>query len=198
MHRVEFSRVRWRMRGAWQWPSFFLAVVVEAVLLTKLPVWGDGPGDFWGGVLVAGFLNLIVVAGLAPLAGRLLRRRRPDLPKMIAADYAGTAFIVLLFCALLAGGLHNHAAIERDRHGRVVQAFAVARFVRSQAPAFVHGLARMDSLRIEDGMYRTCVTAPGRRLPLCLFVRTDQDPPSVVRDPERISNDDYRSRGGFR
>jgi hypothetical protein len=198
MHRVELSRVRWRMRGAWQWPSFGVAALAEAVLLNALPVWGDGPGGFWGGLLLAGCLNLIVVAVLAPLAGRLLRLRRPDLPRLIATDYAGTAFIALLFAGFLAGGLHNHGAIERDRQARAVSAFAVARFVKTQAPGFVHGLNQMDTLRMEQSMYRACVPGPVADRPLCLFVRTDQDPPSVTRDRERTPNDTYRSRGGFR
>jgi hypothetical protein len=94
MNRLGLSRLHWRLRGAWQWPAFTLAVAAETVLLDALPVWGDGPGGFWGGLLLAGCLNLIVVAVLAPLAGRLLRLRRPDLPRLIATDYAGAASLV--------------------------------------------------------------------------------------------------------
>src|SRR4051812_23900636 len=188
MHRVEMSRVRWRMRGAWQWPSFAVAMLAEAVLLNALPVWGDGPGGFFAGLLLAGCLNLLVVAILAPLAGRLLRRRRPDLPRLIATDYAGTAFIALLFVGLLAGGLRNRGEIQRDREARAVQAFAVARFVKAREPLFAHGLNEMDTLRVEEGMYRTCVPGPDADRPLCLFVRTDQDPPSITRDRERAPN----------
>ena len=50
---------------------------------------GEGT-DLVGGLLLAGFLNLVVVAVLAPLAGTLLRRSRPDLPAVVAGDYAGT------------------------------------------------------------------------------------------------------------
>jgi hypothetical protein len=198
MHRVELSRVRWRMRGAWQWPSFGAAVLAEAVLLNALPVWGDGPGGFWGGLLLAGCLNLIVVAVFAPLAGRLLRLRRPDLPRLIATDYAGTAFIAMLFAALLVGGLRNHGDLERDRQARAVTAFAVARFVKAQAPGFVHGLDELDTLRMEPSMYRACVPGPDADRPLSLYVHTDQDPPSFARDRDRVPNDTSRSRGGFR
>src|SRR3954452_5811859 len=131
MHRVELSRVRWRMRGAWQWPSFAVAVVVEAVLLNVLPVWGDGPGGFFGGLLLAGSLNLILVAIVAPRAGRLLRRPRPDLPRLIATDYAGTTAIGLLFAALLVAGIAAHGELRADRRARAVEAFAVARFVKA-------------------------------------------------------------------
>ena len=59
-------------------------------------MWGSGPHGVLPGVLIAGFANLAVVALLAPAAGRLLRRRRADLPRAIAADYAGTALLALL------------------------------------------------------------------------------------------------------
>ena len=83
------TRLRWRLRGAMLWPAFVAAVVVEAVLLDRLPVAGDdGPGLF-AAVLLAGFVNLVLVAVGAPLAGRWLRRRRPGMPSVIATDRRG-------------------------------------------------------------------------------------------------------------
>ena len=46
------------------------------------------------GVLLAGFANLILIAAVAPLAGHRLRNRRPDLPRVVAQNYAGTALLV--------------------------------------------------------------------------------------------------------
>src|SRR4051812_11035160 len=103
--RVDWTRLRWRMRGAWQWPAFIALTVAEAVLLDVLPVWGDGVGGFVPGLLLAGSLNLVVVALVAPLVGMALRRRRRDLPRTIASDYAGTVLLGLLFAGLVAGGL---------------------------------------------------------------------------------------------
>ena len=68
-----------------------------------LPIAGDGPGGVLPGVLLAGFANLILVAAVAPLAGRRLRRRRPDLPRVVADNYAGTA-LLLAFAAAVARG----------------------------------------------------------------------------------------------
>src|SRR3954470_13477708 len=115
MRRVEWSRLRWRLRGAWQWPAFGLAVAVEAVLLDALPVWGDGVGGLVPGVLLAASLNLVVVAVVAPLAGLALRRRRRDLPRAIAADYAGTVLVGVLFLGLLAGGVAHRGELQADR-----------------------------------------------------------------------------------
>src|SRR4051812_50151614 len=86
-------RLRWRLRGAMLWPAFMVAVVVEAVLLDRLPVSGDdGPGLF-AAVLLAGFANLLLVAVAPPLAGRWLRRRRPGVPPGIATDRAGAGLV---------------------------------------------------------------------------------------------------------
>ena len=195
---MDLTRLRWRMRGAWQWPVFLLLTVGEAVLLNVLPVWGDGPGGFAAGLLLAGCLNLIVVALLAPVAGMLLRRRRRDLPRAIATDYAGTALLGALAVALVAGGLGHHAALAHERAARTAAIFQVAHYVREQEPAYRSGLNEMDTMRVEDDMYRACVNGPDPDRPLCLFVRTDQSPPGVTRDPDRAPNSAYRAQGGFR
>jgi hypothetical protein len=197
MSQVDLTRLRWRMRGAWQWPAFTALTVLEAVLLNALPVWGDGPGSFAGGLLLAGCLNLIVVAVLAPMFGMLLRRRRRDLPRAIAADYAGTVLLGLLALGLLGGGLGHRSALRHEQAARAAAMIQAAHYVRLQAPAYRRGIERMDTIRVEDAMYRACVPGADPERPLCLFVRTDQTPPGVTRDPDRTPNASYRSRGGF-
>src|SRR3954469_21515419 len=78
------TRMRWRMKGAWLWPVFVAVTLLDGIALEVLPIEGDGPGGVVPGVLLAGFANLIAIAVLAPLAGRRLRRARPDLPRAIA------------------------------------------------------------------------------------------------------------------
>src|SRR5262245_17358113 len=58
---VFWPRLRWRMRGAWQWPAFAALTVVDALLIALLPFQGDGP-DLIGALLIAGFANLLAVA----------------------------------------------------------------------------------------------------------------------------------------
>lgn len=185
------------MRGAWLWPAFAAATLAEALLLNALPVWGDGPGGFVPGLLLAGCLNLIVVAVPAPLGAVLLRRRRPDLPTAIARDYAGTALLGLLLAGLLAGGLGHRAELEAEREARVAAHVAAVRYVERQQPAFRAGLALLDTVRVEDDMYRSCVPGDDPDRPLCLFVRTSQSPPGITQDRDRVSNATYRELGGF-
>jgi hypothetical protein len=181
---VFWPRLRWRMRGAWQWPVFAALTVVDALLIARLPFQGDGP-DAIGAVLVAGFANLLVVAVLAPLAGLLVRRWwRPDLPRMIARDYAGTALLGLMTVVLVTGGLIHRAGLQREHRARAAAIAAVHAYVRTQAPAF-HGA--LDMVREETDLYRVCVYG-SEPLPLCLFVNTDQVPAGVKRDPSREPN----------
>jgi hypothetical protein len=181
---VFWPRLRWRMRGAWQWPAFAALTVVDALLVARLPFQGDGP-DAIGAVLVAGFANLLVVAVLAPLAGLLVRRWwRPDLPRMIARDYAGTVLLGLVTIVLVTGGLIHRPGRLADEGDRAAALAAAQEYVRTQAPAFRNA---PDLAREETDLYRVCVYAD-KGLPLCLYVNTDQHPPGVRRDHSREPN----------
>jgi hypothetical protein len=184
---VFWPRLRWRMRGAWQWPAFAVLTVVDALLIARLPFHGDGP-DAIGAVLLAGFANLLVVAVLAPLTGLLVRRWwRPDLPRMIARDYAGTVLLGVVTVVLVAGGLiHRPGRVAEDRD-RAAALAATHDYVITQAPAFRRGLADADMLQQEAHLYRVCVYGSDP-LPLCLFVNTDQAPAGVRRDHSREPN----------
>ena len=76
------------------WPAFALCLVADIVLLHELPPAGAGI-SVADAFLLGGVLKLVIVAVLAPLAALLLRRRRPDLPRVVAGDYAGTALLLV-------------------------------------------------------------------------------------------------------
>jgi hypothetical protein len=198
VERLWTRRLRWRMRGAWQWPAFAVLTVVDAVLLTQLPFYGEGPGSLVAGLLVAMFFNLLAVAVVGPLLGVRLRRRRPDLPRLIAADYASTAVLVVICAALLAGGLAHRPAVAAERADLAAVVAGTHEYVLRSAPEYRQGLAAMDAMRVEDDLYRACVPGDDPRRWLCLFVSTDQSPPGVTEDPDRAGNAAYRMHGGFR
>jgi hypothetical protein len=181
-------RWRWRLRGAWQWPAFALLTVVDTALLVALPFYEPGPGGVVPALLLAGFANLFVVAVAAPLVGRLVRARRPDLPRLIARDYAGAVLLVALGVAFAAGGLlHRPAAAAADAKVEAVRRSLHA-YVLNTAPELRAHLGTTDIRRLEPDLYRACVAKrrPGRWL--CLFVSTDQNPPGIRRDTEELSN----------
>ncbi len=192
------ARLRWRMRGAWQWPSFFALTALEALLLLRLPPYDPGPRSVVAAVLLAGFANLFCVAVLAPLAGRLLRRRRRDLPRPVADNYAGTALLCAGALIVLAAGLVHRPEVAARQADQAAQAGAVHDYVVSQAPRYRAGLHRMDAIQLEDDMYRTCVPGPDPKRWLCLIVSTDQHPAGVTLDPDRAPNSVYTAGGGFR
>jgi hypothetical protein len=183
---VFWPRLRWRMRGAWQWPAFGALTVVDALLVARLPFQGDGP-DAAGALLLSGFFNLLVVAVAAPLASVLVRRLRPDLPRMIARDYAGTALLGLVTLGLVTGGLMHRGGLRAEHADRAAALAATRGYVLASAPRFEAGLAAPDVRRLEADSYRVCVYG-SEELPLCLYVSTAQRPAGVTRDPARVPN----------
>ena len=191
--RQAWRRMRWRMRGAWQWPAFCVLTVADGIVLALLPFYGDGPGGIVPALLLAAFFNIVVVAVLAPLGGRLLRRRRRDLPRMVAANYAGTGFVVAVFAALVIGGIAHRPAADAGARDRASVVGSVRAFVVSQRPDLRSHLAATDVMRVEERLYRACL--PQRRPSrwLCFFVSTDQSPPGITRDHDEHSNASYRA-----
>lgn len=193
MERASVTRLRWRLRGAWMWPTFVALTVANAVLLHALPIATDGI-DLVPAALLSGFANLLVVAVLAPLSGRLVRRRRPDLPKAVAADYAGVTLLVGVTAAIVVGGVLHRPAVQRAERDLRVQAAAARAFLLTAAPPAVRSrLGAGDTVRLADGFYRTCVPEGRPRRAYCVFVRTSQHPPVVREDPDRTPNAEYRT-----
>jgi hypothetical protein len=196
VERVWLRRLRWRLRGAWQWPLFAALTPLDGIVLAELPFTGSGAG-LVGGVLLAGFINLFAVAVLAPGAGRLLRRWRPDLPRLVASDYAGASLLLAITVLLVAGGLLHRPAVADEADDARAVAAAAHDYVLHQAPEYRRGLAAVDAMRIEPDYYRACVPGADPRRWLCLFVSTDQRPAGVTRDSDQAPNSAYRRHGGF-
>jgi hypothetical protein len=197
VERVWHRRLRWRLRGAWQWPAFTVLTLVDGAVLASIPFYGSGPGGLVPGVLLAGFANLFAVAVLAPPAGRALRRRRPDLPRLVATDYAGAWLLAAITALLLAGGLlHRPALAEQSGDEQAVLA-ATHDYVVARAPEYRAGLHAIDAMRLEPDYYRACVPGPDPRRWLCVFVSTEQQPPGITRDTDQAPNASYRAHGGF-
>jgi hypothetical protein len=194
--RVAFTRWRWRMRGAWQWPAFALFMVADIVLLHELPIWSDGI-DFGSAFVIAGAVNLAVVAVLAPVGGLLVRRRRPDLPRFIASNDAGAMLLVIAFMLLLGVGIAHHPAVAAAHREFRAQSLAVRRFVvRYGPPAYRRDMDLADTLKLAAHLYRTCVPAAGSDRALCFFIDTSRTPLRLTRDPNTTPNARYAGGAG--
>lgn len=196
VERVWHRRLRWRLRGAWQWPAFIVLTLADGVLLAKLPPYEGGPPAVFPGVLLAAFANLIAVAVLAPAAGWALRRRRPDLPRFIAADYAGTWLLAAITAVLVTGGLAHRSAAADERTREHLVARLVHDYVIARAPEYVGGLDHIDAIELEPRRYRACVPGRDERHALCLYVATDRSPPGVTRDPSQEPNEVFHRPPG--
>ena len=186
--RLWLTRLRWRMRGAWLWPAFFGLTAVDGALIALLPPYDGAPSGAIGGVLLAGFANLALIAALGPLAGHLLRRRRPDLPRVVATDYAGAALMLALTAGLLAAGLLHRPAEAAERGDEAAVFAAVEGYVASHAEEWSQGLERVDAVQLAPELYRACVPGDEPRRSLCLIVATDRRPAGVTRDESMVPN----------
>jgi hypothetical protein len=176
------------MRGAWLWPAFFALCAIDGILIATLPPFDGAPGDVIGGVLMAGFANLALLALIGPLAAHVLRRRRPDLPRVVAYDYAGTGLVLGLGVLVLALGL-LHRPADVAKHGDEDAMFsAVQQYVGAHAAEWQPGLAAIDAVELAPEVYRACVPGDDPRRSLCLIVDTDRRPARVVRDDSMQPN----------
>jgi hypothetical protein len=192
------ERLRWRLRGAWLWPTFVVATVLEMALLHVLPVQGDATG--WvAALLVAGCLNVIAVALVGGVGGIVLRRRRADMPRVVADNYAGTAVLAIVAAGLLVAGLLHRPLVVDRRAAFGAQSLAVRRWVAAHGDAFARAhVGRADSLRLDEDLFRTCVPGRDPKRWLCLVVDTVRSPPVVRRDLSSEANALVNARGGFR
>jgi hypothetical protein len=188
------KRLRWRLRGAWLWPTFVVATVLETALLHWLPVQGDATG--WVGALLAtGCLNLIAVVVVGGIGGVWLRRRRLDLPKVVADDYAGTVALAIVAVSFVIAGVLHRPAVTHRREAFSAQSLAVRSWVAIHGDAYARAhVARADSVLLDENLYRTCVPEPDPKRSLCLVVDTTTSPPSIRRDRNREPNTGFVPR----
>lgn len=167
------TRMHWRRRGAWLWPAFAAATVADALVGSALPASGETQ-DLLGAALAGCFLNLIGVLLLSAPVAATMRRLRPDLPKVVARNYAGTLVVSSVTAVLLAAGLiHRPAVIAHQRAMRDAISRAQA-FIGDRAPAeFRRNLQTVSTFPIEPGaMYRICVPSLHGGRTYCVIVKT--------------------------
>jgi hypothetical protein len=165
------ARTRWRWRGAWMWPAFVVLGIADGLIGHALPV-SPPSQSVAAGVVVGLILNLICIVVLSAPLGALLRRVRPDLPVMIARNYAGTACVLLVTVGFVGVGLAKRPAIAHDSatmHDAVVRAAA---YIGDRAPAqFRQNAGQTDVLTIQEGsVYRVCAWNDPHTRDYCVIV----------------------------
>ena len=179
---VWLARMRWRRRGAWLWPAFIAATVADAILGHALPPTGDTQ-SIVGAALVGLVLNLVGVILLSRPLSAMLRRRRKDLPRIVARDYAGIFVVGAVTASILAAGWLHHDKVMANRHALQDAITRAQAWIGDRAPReFRRNLQWVSAFAIEPGrIYRACVPSIDSARTYCVIVDTAQPFASSVR-----------------
>ena len=164
-------RLRWRLRGAWLWPSFVALSFADAAIIHDLPPSRAGASLF-AGWLVGAVLSLVGIVLLAAPVGAVLRRLRPDMPKVVARNYAGALVTLTVTLALLAAGLVNRRAIAAANAALQDAVARAEAYIGAHAPAEFQGdLRRLDVSPLQAPLvYRVCASDPTHSEHWCVVV----------------------------
>jgi hypothetical protein len=179
--RARLVRMRWRRAGAWLWPSFIVLVAVDAVVGNALP-----PAGATESLMAAGLLalvaNLLGVLLLSRPLGVVLRRLRPDMPKVVARDYGGTVVVLAVTAVIVLAGLAHRGAIAATQRATADAITRAQAWIGDRAPAqFRRNLQFVDLLAIQPGtIYRACVPNGTGTRSYCVIVNRSLPFPQSV------------------
>lgn len=192
-------RLRWRLRGAWQWPVFAGMTLLDGFIIHELSPTGADL-DLFLGVILASFGNLLIIGLLTPwLARRLVARQRRDEaatgvagpPEEVVHDRTGTGLLLAGAVALVVSGLALQPVIVSETDATEENARAVQEYVEANATEEVRrNLGTANTLRQAEGYFRTCIALDDRTQFFCLLVDVNEEPPSVTVDPNTASNEE--------
>jgi len=196
-------RLRWRLRGAWMWPAYAVLTLLDAVILHELPPVSGGV-DFIPGLIVSSFGNLFLMGVVAPWLGRRLAQRErvgggDGLPLSVRTevlkDRTAAVLLAIATLGLVAAGLAARPLIVSETRETERNAELVRDHVLTEAPAEVRrNLDTANTVKLEDGYFRTCVNYDARDRAYCLFVDVDAEPPVVRKDPSTLPNQEFKPR----
>ena len=204
-------RLRWRFRGAWQWPTFALLTLVDGLILHYLAPVGDAPDVFFG-VIVASFGNLFLLGVVAPFIARRLakreaqstpggpafRRASETTPLEVLQDRAATMLLAAGAVGLLAAGLAARPLVVSETEATERNAELVSQYVRDHAGEEVRrNRDTANTIRLADDYFRTCIALDDRTRAYCMFVDINSTP-SVRVDPNPAPNPVFLERRGRR
>jgi hypothetical protein len=209
------NRLRWRLRGAMQWPAFVFFTLADAFVLDALPpittTGVDSGLNFVEGLLIATFGNLFLVGAAAPFLARRLAARRQaavggveggepsqepglaDVDREVLQDRIATALLVAGLVATFVAGLANRQVIVSETDATEAAGRAVLDYVETSGDEELRRNVETANIkRLGDDFFRICIARDDRERFFCLLVDTDSDPPEVTKDPSAEPNSVYR------
>jgi hypothetical protein len=190
------ARVRWRLRGAWMWPSFIAITLLDGLILHLLPPIGTGVEPI-PAILIATFGNLVLIGAVAPWLARLTWKRRPAAepgapPRAqleVLTDRIGTGLLLATVVGVIAAGLAAKPLVVVETEARERAAKELYRHVTAGGtPELRRNVDASDTRRLADGYFRTCIPHDDRERWTCFFVDTRRPDTKVIRDPSAIPN----------
>jgi hypothetical protein len=175
MDAAPITRMRWRLRGAWLWPTFIVLTVADAAVIHDLPLSGNY-ASWVSGWLLGAVLSLIGIVALTRPLGAAVRWLRPDMPRVVARNYAGALITLAVSLALLAGGVaHQHVIAAENFAFQDATARAQA-YIGDHAPQAVQrNLRQLDTMEVQaPKIYRTCVSDVTQTYDYCVVVNRSQ------------------------
>jgi len=201
--RLWARRLLWRLRGAWQWPAYAVLTLLDAVILHELPPVSGGV-DFIPGLIVSSFGNLFLMGAVAPWLGRRLAQREQagagnGIPLAVrtevSKDRTAAVLLALATLGLLVAGIAARPLVVSETRDTERNAELVREHVLVEAPHEIQrNLDTANTVRLEDGYFRTCVNYDDRTRAYCLFVDVDAEPPVVRKDPSTLPNQEFKPR----
>ena len=197
--RIWARRLRWRFRGAWQWPTFVVATLADGLILHLLPP--TGPDfDAVFGIFVATFVNLFLIGAVAPWLANRLHKRASQQPSALGAvplevvrDRTATALLIIGVGGLIAAGLGNREVVVSETKATEENGRLVRDYVERHGSAEVkRNVQTANAHRLEIDYFRTCINLDDRTKAYCLFVDTASD--TVVRDRDTRPNGEAFAR----
>ncbi|MGO9823392.1 MAG: hypothetical protein ACLPTJ_22400 [Solirubrobacteraceae bacterium] len=173
MEAAWLARMRWRRRGAWLWPTFAAATVLDGALLHALPAAG-ATQTLVGGIVAGMVFNVLAVLLLSRPLGVLVRRARPDMPVVVARNYAGTFAVLFVSAVMLAIGLAHHSTVVAQQRALDDAVMRAEAYIGDRAPAqFRVNVTHTNTYTIQAGaVYRTCVPNRAGTRSYCVIVKT--------------------------
>jgi hypothetical protein len=188
--------MRWRLRGAWMWPSFVALTLLDGLLLHHLSPVREGI-NLIPAILLATFGNLVLIGAVGPwLARRMWSRRtaaEPDAPPKaqleVLSDRVGTGLLVAGVFGILAAGLANRPTIVAETDQRERAARELFDFVTGHGDAELRrNLEASDTIRLAEGYYRSCIPDDDRERWTCFFLDATTKRTKLIRDPSALPN----------
>ena len=196
-------RMRWRLRGAWQWPAYALLTVLDAVILHELPPGSEAVG-FIPGLIVSSFGNLFLMGVVAPWLGKRLAEREHagsgngiplSVRTEVMKDRSAAVLLLIATVGLVAAGLASRPLKVNETEKLERNAELFSGYVVREAPEeIVRNVDTANTIRLEEGYFRTCVNYDDRTRVWCAFIDVDAEPPVVRKDPSTLPNQEFKPR----